>query len=337
LVKLRKMTPADNDWLEKALRHGANPSGSGRDKCNLWFAIGKFYDDIKQYDLAFPAYERANKLQRELLGGFDRTAHTRFIDATIAAYPLGHMHSAQKASSPSRLPVIVVGMMRSGTSLTEQIIASHPDAFGAGELNFWRDQFESSQSTLLSNARGGTLISWLAARYEQSLRLNSADAIRIVDKMPQNYLYLGLIHEVFPQAKIVHVRRNPVDTCLSIYFQHLNPIHSYSNDLDDLAFYYREYLRMMDHWRKLLPAHSFIDISYEGLIDDLPTCSRKFIEFIGLEWDERCLEFHQTDRRVRTASNWQVRQPIYQTSKARWRNYEKHLGPLLDLLELEWT
>ncbi|MGA8149141.1 MAG: tetratricopeptide repeat protein [Gallionellaceae bacterium] len=334
LTRVRKMTQEDEDWLNTTLRLLSSPTLQDMERVALQFALGKYYDDIKQYDLAFPAYQQANILQRQIEGSFDRAAHARLSDAVIAAYPFNFRSRGREAASPSQLPVLVVGMWRSGTSLTEQIIASHPDAFGAGELNFWPGQFMENQSDLLSGNYGAPLISRLATQYEQYLRRYSADAIRIVDKMPDNFIRLGLIHEVFPHAKIVHVRRNPVDTCLSIYFQYLTHIDAFATDLQDIAFYYREYARLMQHWRKVLPADCFMEIAYEDLIGDQPEWSRRIIEFIGLEWDERCQDFHQTERRVGTASNWQVRQPIYQTSKARWRHYEKYLGPLLELQDL---
>jgi hypothetical protein len=180
--------------------------------------------------------------------------------------------------------------------------------------------------------RDPPLLQDIAAQYEAELQRHSATALRVVDKMPGNFMHLGLIHAVFPQARILHTQRNPLDTCLSIYFQNLSSEHTYANDLDDLAFYYREYHRLMAHWHAVLPPEVLLDVPYEALIEDQEGWSRRIIEFIGLEWDERCLDFHETERKVGTASNWQVRQKIYKTSKERWRNYENFLGPLLDAL-----
>ncbi|MGC2458286.1 MAG: sulfotransferase, partial [Gallionellaceae bacterium] len=210
-----------------------------------------------------------------------------------------------------------------------------PQAYGAGELPFWDDRFAAHQAEMLSGNFGATLIADAAAAYESRLRRHSAAALRIVDKMPGNFLWAGLIHLTFPQAKILHMQRNAVDTCVSIYFQHLMPSHSYGTDLDDLAFYYREYSKLMHHWRSVLPADRFLEVSYEELTDNQAACSRRIIEFIGLEWDERCLDFHKTERRVGTSSNWQVRQKIYNSSMERWRHYEAHLGSLLKALGKE--
>lgn len=337
LAGLRKMTPADSGWLDTALRLASDPELSEMKKVSLWFAIGKYYDDTKQYDLAFPAYQRANALadsqwcQKGMR--FDRAELTRYFDDLAAAWPADPMKRLHGGSRQSRLPVLIVGMPRSGTTLTEQIIASHPEAFGAGELRFWGEQFKANRKPLLSATHEATLIATLASEYEQCLRRYSSEATRIVDKMPHNFTLIGLIHEVFPQARFIHTRRNPVDTCLSIYFHYLNSSHAYATSLENLAFYYREYERLMKHWRSVLPSDRFLEVSYEDLTDNQSEGSRRIIEFIGLEWDERCLDFHKTERRVGTYSNWQVRQKIYHSSKARWRHYEKHLGPLLGLLD----
>jgi hypothetical protein len=151
--------------------------------------------------------------------------------------------------------------------------------------------------------------------------------------MPTNFPYLGLIHAALPNARIIHLRRNPADTCLSIYFQHFEATVSYANDLEDLAHYYTEYLRVMKHWRSILPEHVMLEVPYEGLVAQPEAWSRRMLEFIGLPWDPRCLDFHKTNRTVITASKWQVRQAITSSSVERWRNYEKFLGPLRRLME----
>jgi hypothetical protein len=153
--------------------------------------------------------------------------------------------------------------------------------------------------------------------------------------MPANFLYLGLIHAALPNAKIIHMRRNPIDTCLSIYFQNFGAVHSYANDLGDLAHYYAEYLRLMDHWRLNLPTDAILDLPYEELVEDQEAWSRRIVDFIGLAWDPSCLDFHQTSRTVSTFSKWQARQKISQSSVERWRNYREFAGPLLSLTELK--
>ncbi len=332
LIGIRKMTLGDEGLLNTALRLALKPTLSDKEKCTLQFAIGKYYDDTRQYDLAFSAYQQANALQRRIGGRFDRAKLSRLIDTLIATYSADFLNQQHEGASQSQRPVLIVGMPRSGTSLTEQIIASHPKAFGAGELPFWEALASSNPAAALFGKVDAAFIARVAAEYEQLLQQYSTEATRVVDKMPINFFSLGLVHAIFPQARIVHMQRNPVDTCLSIYFQHLNVANFYGTDLDDLGFFYREYARLMRHWRTVLPGKCLLEVPYEALTEDQAEWSRRIIEFINLDWDERCLDFHKTERKVGTSSNWQVKQKIYQSSRERWRHYESHLGPLLDAL-----
>lgn len=335
-TRLRKMTLQDVDWLNKALSLTSQPGSalSAGDNINLHFGIGKYYDDTGQYELAFDAFHKGNILQRQRAGKFDRAGFSHLVDALISVYTADVVSQRRMEASQSQLPVLIVGMPRSGTSLIEQIIASHPDALGAGELPFWELIGKANQAAVMTNKYEQKFIAETASAYEQILLGYSTETTkRVIDKMPSNFIWLGLIHAIFPQARIIHAQRNPVDTCLSIYFQCLTPYHSYGTDLDDLAFYYREYARLMQHWRTVLPADRFCEVPYEALVDDQTAWSQRIIEFVGLEWNERCLDFHNTERTVATSSSWQVRQKIYRTSKERWRNYESHLGPLLDLMD----
>jgi hypothetical protein len=159
----------------------------------------------------------------------------------------------------------------------------------------------------------------------------SQGALRVVDKMSDNFFHLGMIHAAFPNARIIHMRRNPIDNCLSIYFQNFLDSYPYANDLDDLAHYYSLYVRLMDHWKSALPRSAMLDLQYEKLVEDQETWIRVMLDFIGLPWDPRCLDFHRTARTVRTASKWQVRQALSNSSVERWRNYEKHIAPLRPL------
>lgn len=329
---LKKMTPEDAPWAERAvslLQGGQKPM----DEMQLHYALGKFHDDTRQYAAAFGHYERANCMQRELGERFDRDHHRALVDAIIAAHPAEAMRQRSAGASASARPVFIVGMPRSGTSLMEQILASHPQVFGAGELRFWNQAAADKRSVMSGWCDDAAQIKELVEGYEAELSRHSNDALRVVDKMPANFLNLGLMHAAFPDARIIHMQRNPADTCLSIYFQGFSELHTYANDQEDLAFYYREYRRLMDHWRRVLPPEILLEVPYESLVEDQEGWSRRAIGFIGLEWDDRCLRFHETERRVGTASNWQVRQKIYKTSKARWMNYREYIGPLLPLLE----
>jgi hypothetical protein len=223
-------------------------------------------------------------------------------------------------------------MPRSGTSLTEQILASHPAVVGAGEVPFWNGAFTAFRKAEIQGPIDAKLVPGMAADYLERLAAESNGGLRVVDKMPANFFYAGLINAAFPRARIIHMQRHPIDTCLSIYFQNFFGMGPFANDLGDLAHYYGQYTRIMQHWRDLLPATALLEIPYEALIEDQEGWSRRMVAFIGLPWDPKCLEFYQTDRVVITASKWQVRQKIHSASAGRWRNYEKYLGPLREAL-----
>ncbi len=334
LVDLRKMTPEDGEWLstaERLVKKGLPVIYESY----LRFAMGKYCDDVKHYDEAFAHYFRANELSRSMMPRYDRKKQTQLVDDLIKAYGWDQVNRVHKGSSSSARPVFIVGMPRSGTSLLEQIIASHPEALGAGELLYFNDAFNSHEEMVRNARLEESLLSELANKYLQLLSGFSEDAKIVVDKMPINFLWLGLIHAVFPNARIIHTQRNPVDTCLSNYFQNFSAAYSFTSDLADLAHYYGEYRRLMSHWRKVLPSNVFLEVAYEELTQDQEKWSRAIIEFIGLDWDERCLNFHQTERQMATASNWQVRQKMYKSSVERWRNYEKFVGPLIGLLDFD--
>ncbi|HSH13907.1 MAG TPA: sulfotransferase, partial [Desulfurivibrionaceae bacterium] len=242
------------------------------------------------------------------------------------------------AGCPSPLPIFVLGMPRSGTTLTEQIIASHPLVHGAGELpdllelaNHPREGAVEGYPLSLQGLTRSDLVD-LGEKYVRGLQARNPAAQRITDKMPANFNCLGLIHLMLPNAKIIHVRRNPVDTCLSGFTRLFNKSQHQSYDLAEIGRYYRNYAELMAHWRRVLPAGAFYEIQYEELVADNENQARALLEYCGLEWHEACLESHKTSRNIRTASVTQVRQPIYQSSVERWRKYEKHLGPLLEAL-----
>jgi hypothetical protein len=225
-------------------------------------------------------------------------------------------------------------MPRSGTTLAEQIIASHPAAIGAGELEFWNVAGRKYHAEIRAGLLPEPMRKKLAEDYLRVLSGQSADALRVVDKAPVNSDHLGVIHSVFPQARIIYMRRNPIDTCLSCYFQPFTQALNFTMDLSDLEHYYREHHRIMAHWRAVLPPGTILDVPYEELVADQAAWTRKMLDFIGLEWDDRCLDFDKTERGVATASSWQVRQKIYNSSVERWRKYEKYIGPLMGLGKL---
>jgi tetratricopeptide (TPR) repeat protein len=333
ISSLRKMTVNDAAWLTQAQRI-ASQRLPPRQEVHLRYAIGKYFDDVHDYAQAFTNYQRANELTKLCTAKHDRQHLAQAVSQTVRHYDRHWLSEAGGAAIASARPVFIVGMPRSGTSLAEQILASHPAVFGAGELPFWSQASATYESSTFHGESGGSLIGRLSRDYLQVLEALSPGAMRVVDKMPSNFLFLGLIHAALPNARIIHMRRNPVDTCLSIYFQNFDVAHSYANDLEDLAHYYTEYLRLMKHWSSLLPGHAMMEVPYEGLVGDQEAWSRKMVGFIGLPWDNRCLDFSRTNRVVVTRSRWQVRQTISKSSVERWHNYEDFIGPLLGLAEL---
>jgi tetratricopeptide (TPR) repeat protein len=330
LARLRKMTESDAPWLVQAERIVGKRLSPQREIC-LRYAIGKYFDDVKEYEHAFIHFRRANELTKLRRAKHDRAQLTRTVDLVTHSYDRRWLSQPRTGAIDSRRPVFIVGMLRSGTTLAEQILASHPAVFGAGELTFWSNASAVANASAAADAVPLTP----AGEYLRLLQKLSPNALRVIDKMPTNFPFLGMIHAALPNARVIHMRRNPLDTCLSIYCQHFETAVSYANDLEDLVHYYSEYLRVMEHWRATLPDDMILDVPYEGLVADQETWSRKMLEFIGLPWDPHCLEFHTANRTVITASKWQVRQKMNASSIGRWRNYEKFLTPLLPLREFE--
>jgi tetratricopeptide (TPR) repeat protein len=333
IARVRRMTAADTSWLETAMRLEQQPLRP-RQAVALHYAIGKYFDDVGDFDRAFDHYSRANEFTKRQTEGYDPRRLRQAVDELIQIYDRAWLEQAQVCAVASTRPVFIVGMPRSGTSLVEQILASHPQVFGAGEQIFWSDASGAVQAAAREGGAAADLASRLARDYLQLLQNLSADALRVTDKMPGNFMYLGLIRAVLPGSRIIHVRRDPVDTCLSIYFQDFGTALAYANDLGDLAHYYGEYRRIMRHWQSILREGAMLEVPYEALIADQESLSRKLLEFLDLPWDPRCLDFHETARSVVTTSRWQVRQKISARSVGRWRNYTRHVAPLLPLLSL---
>ena len=326
LAGTRKMTSADSEWLKSAgeiATSGIDPL----EEANLRFAMGKFCDDVSDFAQAFQNFKRGNELLKLAAADYDRKGRSRFIDDQIRVYSRSAISKMGSAGSPSAKPVFVVGMPRSGTSVAEQIIASHPAAYGAGELQFW-ERLNFDEARITNGILGESDRLKVAEKFLGIIEGLSANALRVVDKSPVNSDYLGLIYSVFPNARVIYMQRDPIDTCLSCYFQQFLTSLNFTFDLSDLVHYYREHQRIMAHWRAVLPSGFILDVPYEALVADQETWSRKILDFVGLEWQAQVLDFHTTQRVVITASAWQVRQKVYKSSVARWRNYEKFIGPL---------
>ena len=339
MANSRSFGPEDNQLITKIEAALARNGLSRKDKIALHFALGKIYDDSKRYEEAFTHYRAGNMLKRRTLE-FDRGKHERNTDAIISVFTKTYLQRADAAHAhDSEVPIFIVGMPRSGTTLVEQILSSHPEVAAGGELPHLNKVINSipvrfhtpaaypeCMHHLDADARRA-----LAGDYLDRLPRREQGQIRITDKLPGNYLHLGFIASVFSRARIVHCRRDPMDVCLSIYFQLFDKLHPYAYDLDDVGFYYREYQRLMDHWRLTLGERLF-EVDYQELVDQPEAASRALIGYCGLEWNDRCLAFHENRRQVKTASQWQVRQPIYRRSLNRWRHYETHLDVLKQAL-----
>ena len=320
--------------MEKTLDSG--PALSVTARTNLHFNLGMLYDDIHQYDKAFHHYQQGNRLKPLT---FDQADYARLIERIIAVHTPEFMERLPRARAHSDRPVFVVGMVRSGTTLVEQILSSHPDVFGAGELPDITGIIRTLPGFLGTDDRYPECLpnftqeaaDVMASRYLDRLAQLAPDSIRVIDKLPGNFMYLGLIELLFPGARIIHCRRDPVDTCLSAYFQDFSSNHPYAYDLSNLGSFYRGYLKLMTHWRNVIRLPLF-EISYEDLVEDNERVIRSLVEFCGLGWDDRCLNFYETRRFVGTASNDQVNRPLYRESMQRWKNYERYLQPLLNAL-----
>jgi tetratricopeptide (TPR) repeat protein len=336
---MRKMT-SHAGWLETAQRV-ADSGLSPPQEAALRYAIGKYHDDVGDFDRAFQSFKSANEILKRSAEPYDRKWQTALARDLTRAYTRETLANAAIGASDSTVPVFVVGMPRSGTSLVEQIIASHPLARGAGEIEFWSNVMRDHESVirqglLPEGARKELAVSYLRALQERvasTFNEGSSTALRIVDKAPVNSNYLGVIHSVFPKARIIYMRRDPIDTCLSCYFQNFPLTLNHTLDLADLAHYYEEHQRLINHWRAVLPPGAILEVRYEALVAEPEQWIRSILKFIDLDWDPQCLRFEQTQRAVATASYWQVRQRIFGTSVARWRNYERFIRPLLSLRE----
>ena len=302
----------------------------------LDFAMGKLAERLGEYELAFQAFAEGNALHHQRFP-FDEAAADQFAAAAMRG--LRHDIYADSSCEPGRaevsnrgrVPVFIIGMPRSGTTLLEQILASHPEIFGAGELTTLTDVMgraplppacASERSSWLQELRA------LGDAYLARVWKPEVSARFVIDKMPGNFRLAGWIPLMMPQAKIIHIRRDPMDTCFSCFSTFFAEGHEYTYDQTLLARQYGRYRLWMEHWRNVLPMHSMIEIDYEALVSDLEGVTRAALAHIGLEWHERCAQFHQNSRAVHTASRDQVSKPLYASSIGRWRPFERYLAPM---------
>jgi len=333
-----KLTDVERGSIEQAF---ARPKLSRTERASLHFAAGALADGESKYDAAFEHYKQGNAI-KAAVHPYDPAEIANHVDMLIRTFDSKFFQTHEDFGVPSDLPIFVLGMPRSGTTLVEQILASHPMVHGSGELSAIdlliagigelpraRDARAQYPSAVRFVDRPGAQL--LAGRYLEAIGKGAGDAPRITDKMPANFLRIGLIAFVLPRARIIHCTRDSFDTCLSCFFQDFQESMSFTNGLDRLGQYYRAYDRLMAHWRSVLK-HPMLEVSYEALVGDPEPWCRRILEHCDLPWDDRVLRFFATDRAIQTASFWQARQPIYQSSVGRWKHYQKHLAPLFEAL-----
>jgi len=335
LVQTQKFTEEPGE-LKSILGELRNPRLDPDGAERLHLAAGKVLNDLKRYKDAFYHFNKSKQASGRY---FNIDQYRRWVDSLIETFTPELFAATAGYGNATEVPVFVVGMPRSGTTLTEQICASHPDVYGAGELMKLRRVANAMELRKSSTGNLGQAVAsvtkdlsaTLAEEHLNYLKERAPGALRIIDKMPHNFELIGLIGLLFPNARIIHCRRDAIDNCVSCFVLKFGEGHSYNTDLQTLGLYYREYDRLMQHWNKVFPGRIF-ENGYETLVDDQEAQSRRLIDFLGLPWDDACLRFFDKDGSVNTPSRWQVRQPIYKTSVKRWKNYESEIRPLIDML-----
>lgn len=339
LADLERFTP-DNPHFQAMERIMGEASDPMTDRYTaLHFALGKAYDDIGDHAKAISHFKSGATLKRARLD-YDEAETTEFFESVIAAYDEAFFANPPSPGNPSDVPVFIVGMPRSGSTLVEQILSSHPMAFGAGETKELSRRMGALRSRFpglpkypqLGKKMNDAEYKLLAVGYLEGISKLAPSASRITDKLLTNFFFVGMMHVMFPNAKIINTKRNPVDTCLSCYSKMFKDDMPHSYDFGELGRYYLMYERLMAHWDKVLPPGVMSTVVYEDVVGDLETAARKLVDFVGLPWDPACLAFHQSTRPVKTASVVQVRQPVYASSVARWRRYGPAIQPLVDAL-----
>ena len=331
LVRCRPVTSDDDGLFERMEAALATPGLEAQQRLRLHLAIGKAAEDLGDYGLAMRHFDAADAARRAS-APFDSAAFSIEIDRMITRCTPAWIARAPELGCRDARPVLIIGMPRSGTTLVEQIISMHPEVGAGSELHFWNQR---GAAWLRSGAAGNEkpFVAKAAADYLRVLRAIAPKAARVTDKMPFNFLWAGLIHVALPRAIIIHCRRAAVDTALSLHQTYFHPSLPFPTGGAELVAYFRCYQRLMDHWRRVLPADRFIEVDYEDLTGAPEPVIRRILTACDLAWNDKCLRPEANPRAVKTPSKWQTRQPIYRTSVARWRRYEPWLGPLRALID----
>ena len=342
LADLEKYTPDNPRFraMEAIMKDASDPTNEAY--MALHFGLGKAYEDVGEYDKAFSHFQTGATMKRAKLKYNEEEAFG-FFDAIRETFNSNFFANPPFEGNPSEVPVFIVGMPRSGSTLIEQILSSHPQTCGAGEIK------EFSRRLTALRSRFPTLPKYpqialkmnrdhykiVADGYLSKLQNYSTEALKVTDKLLTNYYFVGMLHTAFPNAKFIHSKRNPVDTCLSAFTKLFKDDMPHSYDFGELGRYYKKYEELMAHWEQMLPPGVIKTVVYENVVDDLEASARELVEFVGLPWDPACLSFHESRRPVKTASVVQVRQPVYRSSVEKWRSYGSRLQPLVDALGYE--
>ncbi len=331
-----KRVGEEDRQLVKSLERLANPSMTApEDLSQVHFALGKAYDNLKEYELAMSHYDQAHEAIRTYSPAykpFDLTALQKEVDDKIRFFTKDLLQRAESRGSQSTLPIFVLGMMRSGTTLVEQILTCHPEIGGAGEQSFWLD-VEPDVLRQFKSRMDWSLLRRLADRYCGLLSRLSPRTRHVVEKNPGNCMLAGLLHLALPNARIIHTVRTPIDNALSIWNTPMETIMAFVHEKGSIVTGYREYARLAGHWREVIPKDRILEIRYEELVSNSEEVTRGMVEFCGLEWNEACIFPERNPKAVKTPSFWQVRQPVNQGSVEKWRRYEPWLGPLAELIQ----
>ncbi len=332
LVHARRVTSPDDpllDELRGAIK-AAEHDPAAREE--LSFALGKALDDLEQYEDAFAAYRAANELGKARSPAYDAAAGDAAVDRLIEAFNPEWIRSHTTGSAAA--PIFICGMFRSGSTLVEQMLAGHPSITAGGELDYLPWLIARHLSPYPERALAATReeLAGVADRYISHVQKLFPESRNVTDKRPDNFLYLGLIKALFPSARIVYTRREPLDVCLSIWFQQLAGGLAYATDLEDTARYYKQHERLIQHWQACL-GETLFTVDYDQLVREPEPMLRRLLQFLGLEWDARCLAFRESGSQVKTASVWQVREALHTRSSGRWRHYAPFLGAVRSILE----
>ncbi len=322
--ELHPFAPGDPQLARMEELLATAPALRGKEHRTLMhFALGKAYHKARDTDAAFRHFAAGNAAKRATFA-YDVATDEAFARERIARYTPATMARSAGGGDASRAPIFVLGMPRSGTSLVEQILASHPAVYGAGEQTFFDQALEEC---------GSDDVAALGARYLALIDGIAPPDRRVVDKLPSNFRHAGLIHLALPRARIVHCVRDPLDTCFSCYTTLFTGRQDFSFDLVEAGRYYRAYAALVDHWRSVLPPGVMLDVRYEELVADIEAGARRLLAFLDLPWNDAVLRYYETNRPVRTASYAQVRRPVYATSVGAAQPYRAHLQPLIEALE----